>query len=51
MDGDALLSHGSFLLRMILSDLPSPAEAGFVKAGTRFPLFGIMRQPRTRLHF
>src|SRR5450759_1338053 len=28
---------------MILSDLPSPAEAGFAKAGNRFPLFGIMR--------
>jgi hypothetical protein len=27
---------------MILSDLPSPAEAGFAKAGNRFPLFGIM---------
>jgi hypothetical protein len=30
-------------LRMILSDLPSPAEAGLAKAGNRFPLFGIMR--------
>jgi hypothetical protein len=37
--------------RMILSDLASPAEAGFAKAGNRFPsrvkpedkLFGIMR--------
>ncbi len=29
--------------RMIFSDLPSPAEAGFAKAGNRFPLFGIMR--------
>jgi hypothetical protein len=37
---------------MILSDLPSPAEAGFAKAGNRFfdpriksegKLFGIMR--------
>jgi hypothetical protein len=28
---------------MIFSDLPSPAEAGFAKAGNRFPLFGIMR--------
>jgi hypothetical protein len=28
---------------MILSDLASPAEAGFAKAGNRFPLFGIMR--------
>jgi hypothetical protein len=27
---------------MILSDLASPAEAGFAKAGNRFPLFGIM---------
>jgi hypothetical protein len=36
---------------MILSDLPSPAEAasrveslskGFAQAGNRFPLFGIM---------
>jgi hypothetical protein len=30
--------------RMILSDLPSPAEAGFAKAENRFPLFGIMRR-------
>jgi hypothetical protein len=29
-------------LSMILSDLASPAEAGFAKAGNRFPLFGIM---------
>jgi len=29
-------------LSMILSDLPSPAEAGFAKAGNRYPLFGIM---------
>jgi len=28
---------------MILSDLASPAEAGFAKAENRFPLFGIMR--------
>jgi len=27
---------------MIVSDLPSPAEAGFAKAGNRLPLFGIM---------
>jgi hypothetical protein len=27
---------------MIFSDLPSPAEAGFAKAGNRHPLFGIM---------
>jgi len=27
---------------MIFSDLPSPAEAGFAKAGNRFTLFGIM---------
>ncbi|MFY9898663.1 MAG: hypothetical protein WAK67_12810, partial [Xanthobacteraceae bacterium] len=40
-------------LRMILSDLPSPAEAstrlrsscrGFAQAGNRYPLFGIMRK-------
>src|SRR5471030_827404 len=29
-------------MSMILSDLPSPAGAGFAKAGNRFPLFGIM---------
>jgi len=28
---------------MIFSELPSPAEAGFAKAGNRVPLFGIMR--------
>jgi hypothetical protein len=27
---------------MIFSDLASPAEASFAKAGNRFPLFGIM---------
>jgi len=27
---------------MIFSDLPSPAEAGFAKAGNWFPLFRIM---------
>jgi len=27
---------------MIFSDLPSPAEAGFAKAGNRIPCFGIM---------
>src|ERR1700733_3885328 len=27
---------------MIFSNLPSPAEAGFAKAGNRFPLFRIM---------
>jgi putative (di)nucleoside polyphosphate hydrolase len=31
-----------FYLSMIFPDLPSPAEAGFAKAGNRFPLFGIM---------
>jgi hypothetical protein len=40
---------------MILSDLPSPAEAsvfdpgpcqGYAQAGNRFPLFGIMREAR-----
>jgi hypothetical protein len=43
-----------FALRMIFSDLPSPAEAGFAKAGNRFPsriksgtgFFGIMRYTR-----
>jgi len=39
-------------MRMILSDLPTPAEAsvreirgcpGFAQAGNRYPLFGIMR--------
>jgi hypothetical protein len=42
---------------MILSDLPSPAEAGFAKAGTRLPspivvwdmLFWIMRRHGTSL--
>ena len=29
--------NGAYLLRMILSDLPSPAEAGFAKAGNWFP--------------
>jgi len=29
---------------MILSDLPSPAEAGFAKAGNRGSIFGIMRR-------
>jgi hypothetical protein len=29
-------------LSMIFSDLASPAEAGFAKAGNRCPLFGIM---------
>ena len=48
------LNHRAFLtfcLRMIFSDLASPAEAGFAKAGNRFPspiksgtgFFGIMR--------
>jgi len=31
-----------FCLSMIFSDLPSPAEAGFAKAGNRFLLFEIM---------
>ena len=30
---------------MILSDLASPAEAGFAKAGNRFSLFGILLYP------
>src|SRR5579872_3949603 len=36
---------------MIFSDRPSPAEAGFAKAGNRFPLFGIMRYRRTGAAF
>src|SRR5258708_16244355 len=32
---------------MILSDLPSPAEAGFAKAGTQCPRFGIMLGKRS----
>jgi len=32
----------AFYLSMILSDLPSPAKAGFAKAENRFPLFEIM---------
>ncbi|MGH6727546.1 MAG: hypothetical protein ACREB8_13545 [Pseudolabrys sp.] len=32
-----------FCLRVIFSDLASPAEAGFAKAGNRFPLFGTAR--------
>ena len=44
--------YARFSWRMILSDLPSPAEAlirtmgaceGFAQAGNRYPLFGIMR--------
>jgi hypothetical protein len=31
-----------FFWSMIFSDLASPAEAGFAKAGNRFPLFGIV---------
>jgi hypothetical protein len=29
--------------RMILTELPSRPEAGFAKAASRYPLFGIMR--------
>jgi hypothetical protein len=29
---------------VIFPDLASPAEAGFAKAGNRFPLFGIVLQ-------
>jgi hypothetical protein len=45
-------THQLFLMRMISSDLPTPAEAlihttgmcqGFAQAGNRCPLFGIMR--------
>jgi hypothetical protein len=31
----------AYSLSMIFSDLPSPAEAGFAKAESRYPLFGI----------
>jgi hypothetical protein len=31
-----------FFWSMIFSDLASPAEADFAKAGNRFPLFGIV---------
>jgi hypothetical protein len=34
---------------MILSDLPSPAEAGFTKVGTRFPPFGVILGKRSAL--
>jgi hypothetical protein len=37
------MSAKIFFLRMIFSDLASPAEAGFAKAENRFQLFGIMR--------
>jgi hypothetical protein len=37
-----------FGLSMTFSDLPSPAEAGFAKAGNRFPLFGVMLYPLKR---
>src|SRR5271169_4800456 len=36
-------------LRMILSDIPSPAEVGVAKAGDWFPLFGIIRYPFCRI--
>src|ERR1700732_3939705 len=47
-------AHGLFPVRMILSDLPTPAEAllhttricrGFAQAGNSCALFGIMRRP------
>jgi len=31
---------------MNLSDLPSRTETGFARAGNRWPLFGIMREPK-----
>jgi hypothetical protein len=46
-----LIRFQTFVWSMILSDLPSPAEAsskttnrakGFAQAGNRYPLFGIM---------
>jgi hypothetical protein len=40
----ALVSRGRRNIEraMAFSDLPSPAEAGFAKAGNRLPLFRIM---------
>jgi hypothetical protein len=35
-----------FFLEHDLSDLAPPAEAGFAKAGNRYPLFGIMLQQK-----
>jgi hypothetical protein len=48
-----------FRWSMIVADLPSPAEAGFAKAGNRFPppitsgagLFGIMLWSKPRSPF
>jgi hypothetical protein len=50
MEGYALRAFGAqdgsiLRLSMTFSDLPSPAEAGFAKAGNRFTLFGIMLWP------
>jgi hypothetical protein len=33
----------AYCLRMTFSDLASPAEADFTKAGNRYPFFGVMR--------
>jgi len=46
LKGDSFSSNRHRALaywRMIFSDLASPAEAGFAKAGNRYPLFRIMR--------
>jgi hypothetical protein len=42
MDARVEPAHDDVGERMILSNLASPAEASFAKAGNRFPLFGIM---------
>jgi hypothetical protein len=40
---DEVRAGTSLLIQSVmLSDLPSPAEAGFAKAGNRFTLFGIV---------
>jgi hypothetical protein len=37
-----MIEEAGYRLGTIFSGLPSPAEAGFAKAGNRFPLFRIM---------
>jgi hypothetical protein len=41
MGFDEIKTGLGLLLSTIFSDLPPPAEAGFAKAGNRYPLFGI----------